>query len=166
MSGKWAIAVAPLTLLAGCGSSDEGKIRTEDGDVGYTVIEDGGSSDVRLSSPNGEASVASGEDLTPDLPAGLAVYPGAKVTSVTNVGIAAKGGAIVSMESSDSPEKLVAWYRAQAERAGFTIAGSAKAGALHMLSGKADDGREFALTASRRNDRTEAQLIAGIADPD
>lgn len=117
---------------------------------------------IRIDTPGGEAKVVTGADVRPDLPPGIAVYPGAKVVSVSNVGLDGKsGGAVVSMETGDAPDKVVSWYRDAAGSAGYKIDASLQTGGLTVLSGRADHGGEFSVTATKREGGSSVQLLAG-----
>ncbi|RVQ66899.1 hypothetical protein EKN06_08035 [Croceicoccus ponticola] len=154
-------AIAAIAL-AGCGSDKEGTIATGEGDVAYRMSGDEDANNIQLKGPDGEATVDTGKDLAPDLPAGLAVYPGAKVTNVSNVGLGEQGsGSLVAMDTADGAQKVAEWYKAQGEKSGYKIAAQLQTGKLHMVSGKTDDGREFSVTASDREGGTSVQLIAG-----
>ncbi|WP_156500405.1 hypothetical protein [Croceicoccus bisphenolivorans] len=157
-----ASALAAMLALGGCGSGEEGTISTEDGDVEYRISGDDDATNIRLNTPDGNATVDTGETLKPDLPEGIAVYPAAKVTNVSNVGLGDKGsGSLVAMDTADAPDKVTGWYKAAAEKAGYKVEAQLQTGNLHMISGKAGDGREFSVTASAREGGTSVQLIAG-----
>jgi len=158
----WSLASIAALALAGCSSEKEGTIATDDGDVAYSLDESDGNTRVNLDGPDGEAAVETGEDLTPDLPEGLTLYPGAKVDTVSNVGLGdSAAGTLVSMITSDSPDKVTAWYKAETTKAGYGIEAELQTGALHMISGKAEDGRQFSVSATQRDDGSSVQIIAG-----
>ena len=75
-----------------------------------------------------------------------------------------KSGTVLSFESADAPDKIVAFYRAAAAKAGYQIGSEMKTGEMEMLTGKnaAEDG--FTLTASREGDKTNISLIGGVRD--
>lgn len=161
MRGWLTVSIAALALSA-CGSEKEGTLATEDGDVSYTIDDADGGKNISLSGPEGEATVETGEDIKPDLPAGVMLYPGASVESVSNVGLEnGASGALVSMKSTDSPDKVAAWYKAEAVKAGFTPDAQLQTGKLHVFSAKAPDGRQFSVTATERDGGSSIQLIAG-----
>lgn len=155
------LSLAALAL-AGCGSDNEGTLDTDAGDVAYTIEDEDGATSVNLAGPEGEATVETGEDLAPDLPGGVSLYPGASVDSVSNVGLEnGTAGALVSMKSADSPEAITAWYKAEATKQGFAPDAQLQTGKLSVFSAKASDGRQFSVTATERDGGSSIQLIAG-----
>jgi len=169
---NWIIPAVAAFALAGCGSGSEGTIETEDGDVTYTVDGDDGESKITLESPDGQAMVTSGSDVKPDLPDGIGIFPGARISNVTNIGVDGMGtsgkagsgkgsGSMVTLKSDASAQEVADWYRETATKAGFRIEGSANVNDMVILGGKAEDGREFSLTVSADGKGSQAQLIAG-----
>ncbi|WP_144096125.1 hypothetical protein [Croceicoccus sediminis] len=155
------LAPAAVLAISGCGSEREGTVQSEDGEVAYEISEDGETTNVRLNGDEGEVTVDTGANLKPDLPDGLAVYPGATITSASNVGLGEAAGALVTMESADSPEKIVGWYKDQAAKAGYDIDSEVSTGSLRIVSGKTADGREFNVVANGDDSPTTVQLTAG-----
>lgn len=155
------LAPAAILALSACGSEREGTMQTEDGEVAYEISEDGETTNVRLNGDEGEVTVDTGANLKPDLPDGLALYPGARITSASNVGLGEAAGALVTMESEDSPEKIVGWYKDQAAKAGYEIDSEVSTGSLRIVSGKTADGREFNVVANGDASPTTVQLTAG-----
>ena len=65
---------------------------------------------------------------------------------------------LVTLESEDTPEQMVAHYRAEAEAAQIDVATSLSSDATMMIGGKDADGTSFSFTATREEDVTQAQL--------
>ncbi len=156
----WREAALILTmLLAACGGKDRDRPYSEDEDVAYAP---GG----KPLSAGAAARAAAGADRTPDLPAGIAVYPGARVEAASNVAIADKRrGTLVAMTTPDSAQKVADWYAATARKAGYTVATPLRAGTLVAVTGEAADGREFSLSASPRDKGASIQLVASVGVP-
>ena len=138
-------------LLCACGQGSENADveATAEGDTRIAVQGDDGE----------QVTIQSGPT---DLPAGFTVYPGATVTSSTTISTGTGGGVIMVMSSPDGAEKVVDFYRAQAEAAGVTISQNAKAGNNRIIGGQSADG--LALTASAApggNGVTIIQLTVG-----
>lgn len=149
-------ALAATLALGACGS-DKPEAADDTAYRGGEVVPN-----IRIDTPGGEARVVTGADITPDLPPGIKLYPGAKVVSVSNVGLEGKrGGAVVSMETGDAPERIVSWYRDAAGSAGYKIDTQLQTGGLTVLSGRADHGGEFSVTATKREGGSSVQLLAG-----
>lgn len=168
MIGRAAVAAALLLGLAACGEKEQasGTVVGADGEKAtYKVTEKDGESKLTIKSDKGSAEISTGKDGTA-LPAGLSLYPGATVTSSMRMTSDEKGksGTVLSFESADAPDKIVAFYRAAAAKAGYQIGSEMKTGEMEMLTGKnaAEDG--FTLTASREGDKTNVSLIGGVRD--
>lgn len=122
----WAGALA--LMLAACGQSNDSQ------SVAEALIEADIGNDVTIGA------------AVPDLPAGFTVYPGSTVTASTTISTGTGGGVIMVMSSPDGADKVIDFYRAQAEAAGVTISQNATAGNNRIIGGESADG--LALTAS------------------
>ena len=156
-------AFSALLLLAACGSSDEGTVQTEDGEVSYTVDGSGDVVDIDVEGADGQSvSVQGGDRALDDLPAGFTVYPGGTVTSSTSVNTGDGGGVILVMNTSDGAEDVIAFYREQAEAAGVRIDGVATAGNNRIMGGESADGLALTVSAAPGGDgNTIVQLTIG-----
>lgn len=168
MIGRAAIAAVLLLGLAACGEKEKasGTVVGADGEKAtYKVTEKDGESKLTIKSDKGSAEISTGKDGTA-LPAGFTLYPGATVTSSMRMSSEEKGqsGTVLSFESADMPDKIVAFYRATAEKAGYKIGSEMKTGEMEMLSGKNAKDESFTLTASREDDKTNVSMIGGVRD--
>lgn len=156
------IAAACSFVLAACGSENSGTFETSEGEKGeYTVDSDGDGMNATVTTPDGTATMQSGENVKADLPDGFTVYPGAKVVSATNVDSPQSKGALVIMETTDSPDKVAAFYRKQAEAAGIKIEMEMTVNGGKMIGGKGPDERVFSLNTTSNDDNTGIQLTVG-----
>ena len=106
-------------------------------------------------------TMRSGEKVPVSLPAGFAVYPGARVTNNTRVEQADGLLVLLNLESEATPDEMVAFYRKQAEAAGIDVETTLTTGPMTMIGGEDGDGTSFSFTATREGDVTEAQLSLG-----
>lgn len=106
-------------------------------------------------------TMRSGERVPVELPPGFSVYPGATVVNNTRVEQADGLLVLLNLESEDTPEEMVAFYREQAEEAGIEIAMTLQSGPMTMIGGEKADGASFSFTATREDDVTSAQLSVG-----
>ena len=157
------LVIAATGALAACGSSDSGTIETEDGDVAYTVDQDGSTAVATATNADGETvTMQSGEGAAANLPDGFTLYPGAKVVSSTSVSAGGSNGAMVQLESPATPEEVVAFYRQEAEAAGIEIKMEMKANEAQIVSGESAGGLVFSINASPIDDGgTSATLTIG-----
>ncbi|MXP09919.1 hypothetical protein [Pseudoblastomonas halimionae] len=158
-----AIAVTALFgLLAACGGSEDDTttVTTPESDV---VIDDSGDGEqVRITSKDGESiKIAKRGGNDAKWPQGFSPYPGATVTSDITMGGGPQSGQIITFESDDSAEEIVAFYRRQAEAAGFGIKMDLKVETGRMLTGQTRDDAIFSINARAVEEGTEASLTVG-----
>lgn len=130
----------------------------------YAVSQKGEDTVMRVKTDDGEAHIETGEGVR--MPMGLPAYPGANSTggmSVTATGEAGGGlNGMVAFETRDAPEKVIAFYRAAAARAGKKIENEMTMGDMRMIGSGSGDGAEgFQLMVRREGDLTRATLISG-----
>lgn len=159
---KCAFVVASCALLAACGSETSGTFTAEDGTTGeYSMESDGDSMTATITTEEGTAVARSGAGTKADLPVGFTLYPGATVISNTKVSSDGQSGSMTMIESADSPEKIAAFYRKQAEAAGFEIKTEATVNESLMIAGEGPDKTSFMVNANLSGDKTVAQLLIG-----
>ena len=81
-----------------------------------------------------------------DLPAGFAIYPGARIVRSTATDFRSKRDRMVTMRSVDRPEMVLNFYRAHALNEGFTIDMDLAAADHHALDGGRMDGIRFSVS--------------------
>lgn len=156
------LTLAATIALAACSSEKSGTFETEGGEKGeYTVDSDNEGVSATVTTPEGTATMQSGENVKADLPDGFTVYPGAKVVSATNVDSPQSKGALVIMETGDAPDKVAAFYRKQAEAAGIKIDMEMTVNGGQMIGGKGPDERVFSLNTTSNDGNTGIQLTVG-----
>lgn len=118
-----AIILTAVLALAACSDEKTTTITTEDGKKAtITASGDEQSGSATIKGENGEevtfsmGDAAAGSKLPMDMP----VYPGAKVVSNVSGVADGKGGAMVTMTTRDSPDKVGAFYKAEAKKRGLT----------------------------------------------
>lgn len=149
-------------ILASCSPDREGTIQTEDDEIEYSIDGSGSNAEFRGTDESGrEVSVNTGTDVPVNLPAGYSIYPGANVVSNSVVNMGDGSGSIVLMTTSDSPEQVARFYRAQAEAAGIEIAMEMNVQDSQMIAGEGPSGKTFTLNASTNDEGTTAQLMVG-----
>jgi len=145
--------LAAAIALAACGSEKSGRFETPDGQKGtFTADTSDGEGSFSIKTQDGEFHAQSGADVKARLPSGFTVYPGAEV--VTNTVMKSNQGSNVAviMSSRDSKDKVVAFYRKQAEAAGVDIKTEIKSGEMTLISGEASSGLIFSLNTTAGDD--------------
>ena len=131
------VTVAAL-LVAACGSGDESVVEAEGEDIS-----------IDMTGPDGEeVSVRGGSEAVEGMPDGFSAYPGATVVTSTSVDTSDGSGVLVVMTTSDAPEKVIDYYRAQAEAAGVTIDGEMNSNGSRLIGGEGPGGLAFSASAS------------------
>ena len=149
-----AVAIAVAALVAGCDQHPDKTIKIKGKDGNVTISGDSGHMTVK--SDDGKTSVeinsnGLGNQKLPDF---APVYPGAQVKG--SVTAPTEGGGTFSLETSDAPDKVIAFYKDKAKSAGLpeklsmTINGSLTYMAstedgkrtLHVIAAKTDAGSQ------------------------
>jgi hypothetical protein len=116
------LILAPALLLAACGSNDKTvTIKGDDGkDMTMTVGEDDGTTTIKTE--DGEAVIRQGV-AGAKFPAFAPQYPGSLVTASANFsGKDNESGSMVTQETTDTPDKVMAFYKGKLTEAGMKIA--------------------------------------------
>ena len=143
---------AAALLLVACGSGDEAAVETEGDDIS-----------IDMTGPDGEqVAVRGGSEAVDGMPDGFSAYPGATVVTSTSVDTTDGSGVLVVMTTSETPEKVIEYYRAQAEAAGVTIDGEMNSNGSRLIGGEGPGGLAFSANASPGADGVNTvQLTVG-----
>jgi hypothetical protein len=171
------LAGAALLALAACGGNDaseasrgegeevaSGTVATDDGDASYSVRQDGENSTVTVTGPDGQTGkFVSGSGAADFLPDFAPLYPGAQVTGGAGGDSEGGLGGMVSFETADAAEKVVAWYKEQAGKAGMKVAAEMTMGDSRMLAAQDEaKGHSFQVQMSPKEEGgSTGTLIAG-----
>ncbi|WP_324826869.1 hypothetical protein [Qipengyuania zhejiangensis] len=164
---------APLALILGaCGTGAEDPAAVPESEHAqtargsYDIDPSTGETRARFEDDDGKiTTMVAGDKVPLRLPAGFTLFPGARVTHNTRVERADGSLVLVDMETDDSPEDVVSFYREQAQAAGYAVDIEMSSGAMMMVAGKARDGSSFSFTATRKTDLTQGQLSVGVGLP-
>lgn len=177
MTKQGFIAGAALLALTACGGNDaseaskdegrevaSGSVATEDGEAQYSVRQDGDTSTVTITGPDGQTGkFMSGEGAANFLPDFAPLYPGAKTVGGAGGDSSTGKGGMVNFETDDAPEKVIDWYKAAAEKAGLKIAGEMTTPEMRMVAAQ-DEATKRSLqvhASAKEGGGTSASLIAG-----
>lgn len=139
-------AALPFLALAACGpdvdeSADGTTISADGSEVAFGNAD--GETNVVITGPDGEASFQSGSDVTPNLPDGWTIYPGASVQTAMNIDGVDQAGTIVVMQVDAEIDDIIAHYRSQAEATGHEIQMELTTGNARIIGGEGPDGSTF-----------------------
>lgn len=114
----------------------------DDKNGSFTMSANGGRFTMKASDgkQNVEINASGGGDL--HLPDYVSVYPGAKVKSTTIDSRANSTGGAFSFETTDSPARVIAWYKQKSAGAGLAQALDMNGGATSVFSATAGAGRK------------------------
>lgn len=164
---KFAMILAPALALAACGSSEDSDgdagttYSTPDGSVTVTGDEDG-TTVYRADNGDAQAVVKTGKGSADALPKGFTAYPGADITLSVDGRQGGKNGGVLMMETSDAPEKVIAFYKKQVEDAGLVIETEGRFSGSHTLGAKNEDETfGFSVTAQDTGGKTQIQIGYG-----
>lgn len=155
---KFAMAAIVAALVSACGSERSGTIVTEDGEANYTVDTRSGETNMEIQTADGTATVRSGANVAVNLPAGFSVYPGSTVITSTNAAQGDQRVDSVMLQTSDSMEEVIAFYRGQAERGGIAIESEMSTGDMRAFNGSSDAVEQLGVVATRGDEGTIVQL--------
>ena len=149
------IGAATILALAGCGGNDApgGGSSGAEGPPAMTIVTN-----------EGRAEIRTGGSASANLPDGIPAYPGADTTGgMTITGGPADGsggGAMTSFRTADAPARVVEFYAAAAERAGYRVAARMTMGPNAALTAEKEGGG-FHVNALQTGNGTMVQLVVG-----
>ncbi len=147
-----------LLVLSACGSDVKTTtVRNSAGET-VTIVKDPGSA-VVSATVTSSARPTTGEPWPTDTPGFAPAYPGALVTTVgANTGNGSTGS-IITFNTPDSPTAVVAFYQAQAKKAGLArIAALSTEQSTLFSAGDPGSGRALTIQAAAKGDHTAAAL--------
>ncbi len=158
------ILLAPL-MLAACGSNDK-TVTIKDGDgkdQTITVSED--DSTTTLKSEDGQAVIRQGDDAAKGaaFPDHAPQYPGSAVKSSANFsGKDGQSGAMVVQETSDAPDKVLAFYRDKVKAAGKKVSMETTTPEGGMIAVEDVGGKGgMMIMVGREGEKTQISYLAG-----
>ena len=162
MLKTWITVPAALLALASAGCHRQSKITITDGSGNsMTMTADEGGDHVNLTKSDGntQVSMQQGGVWPAAMAAVVPEYPGAKVQTSAVGGVAT--GGLVSFTTADTPDKVVAFYKAAAAKSGMTPGMDMANGTTHMFTAAKPGGPSLTVQAGIANGQTSANLILG-----
>jgi hypothetical protein len=147
--------------LAACGSEPTTTITTSDGQK--AEISQNGQNEATVKTEDGTtATFSTGAAAAKSLPLGVPVYPGATITAnISGSRADGKGGAMVTMTTSDVPDKVTAFYKAEAAKRGMkTKSNEVAVGNMASFTAENDVGEKIVATATPGGEgKTQVMLV-------
>lgn len=156
--------ITTSALLTACGSEQSGTITTPEGEAAdYRIDETSGETTMTIKTPDGNATLRSGQGVPIRLPEGFSLYPGSTVVSNTVVNQPDGAATMVVFEAEAKAPEIIAHFKGLAEKAGYSIELEANMNETMMISGKrAGDNTSFMVSTGAYVDgKTSGQLVIG-----
>lgn len=129
------------------------------------VIESATGGNAKVDPKTGEVTVktdqgtwSSSGELPKDFPSDVPVYHGAKVQGSVAAAQQQGGGQYVGLESTDSTDDVVNWYKAAVVTEGWKVTSNIMANG-NLLLGATKDTRELAVTVSSQDGKVAIGLV-------
>ena len=157
------IGLACAGLLTACGQSKQQK--TVYVGNGGTVSMSGNGTATQItvhdSKTNEQVEYNAGGAVSANLPPYVSVYPGAKVTASV-VGSGSQNGGMIALETSASPDTVLAYYKQKTSAAGFSQTTSMVINGTTIYAADADSNKKsFQITVASQQGKTQAQIVWG-----
>jgi hypothetical protein len=155
------VALAIAAALTGCDQnkqqnmvvSQNGTTASVSGNGEHITVTDAKSKETVNYSSNGLNGA--------NLPAFVPVYPGGKVTTSV-VGSGSSNGGTIVIETSDSPDAVIAFYKQKSAASGFTQTANMNMNGMQMFTATSDaEKKSLQVMTSAQNGKTQAQIIWG-----
>src|SRR6267142_4049588 len=132
------VVISLVLLMAGCNRSKT--VSTPSGDVKVEESGKAGQSTVTVTGKNGETMTINpeGSKLPDDYPKDVPVASGAKIVMATSMNTADNKGSSLVLESADSLDKTVAFYKKGLADNGWKIDGTISGENMTMLTAAKD----------------------------
>jgi len=154
------LGLAAAGLLAGC---DQNKPQVVVSQNGTTASVSGNGQHITVTDAKTKETVNySSNGLNgASLPAFVPIYPGGKVTTSV-VGSGSSNGGTVVIETQDSPDAVIAFYKQKSAASGFTETANMNMNGMQMFTATADSSKKtLQVMASNQSGKTQAQIIWG-----
>jgi hypothetical protein len=152
-----AAAIAVAVLAAGCDQHPNKTVKIKDKDGSVTIS--GNTEHMTVKSDDGKTTVeinsnGLGNQKLPDF---APAYPGAQVK--VSVASQTQGGGTFAFETSDAPEKVIAFYKDKAASTGLAEKLNMNAnGALTYMASAGDDKKTLQVIAAKTGASTNVQV--------
>lgn len=150
--------ILPLIIALALGACERNPFGGQSG-----AGESGDSQTMTIDTEKGAATIRSGVESGEALPAGFALYPGARL--ITSTALTAEGqenrSGMVGFETQDSTDKVIAFYKDAAQRAGYKVEGEIVMPDMAMIGGKKPGAEPFQIIVNNTEGKSTATFISG-----
>src|SRR2546423_15629902 len=155
------VVISLVLLMAGCNRSKT--VSTSNGDVKVEESGKDGQSKVTFTGKNGESMTINSEGgkLPDDYPKDVPVASGAKIVMATSVNNADNKGASLILESADSLDKTVAFYKKGLADNGWKNEATISAEKMTMLTASKDT-RQLVIQIGQSDGKTSVTQSLGV----
>jgi hypothetical protein len=147
------------------GATEQGGAMVVEGKDGRTVV-GGDERGLTVTGPDGETRARFGAGAPEEIPDWLRLYPEAKVVSSFSTTQNGKDSGAVTMDTDDSLDDVVSFYRRMLDEGSFRIVNDTRSTQettqVVILGAKGDDGETFNMMATRQDGRTQAVVSYGM----
>lgn len=163
------IGLAVISLsLAACGDGSSDLFPEEDGSgSGAAINADGSSASTKTTietSEGGTITQETGANLAVELPAGLTLFPGAKVVANTRTSSDQGNQTTIMFESKAAPVDVIAHYKKQAEEADLELPIALTFEDSSTIAGdRASDGLKLTVSATRPKDADATTVMLNVS---
>lgn len=147
---RWTLLLSPALLLAGCGGGAKSEAEGSDNAAGRAVA--GAAASAVVGGLTG-MGVSTGK-----LPDFVELPPGAKAINNMAINDAGKTGGSLSLEVTQKPEELVAFYRESMGRHGLKLGMENQSAQLIQLIGASEDKAKSLMVMVNIDDQGKAML--------
>lgn len=126
------------------------------------AVVDAGDTGIPAFEPLSEPAAQSEADIQAGLPPGFTLYPDANVVMKTRSTNEQGNDVAVLMNARDAPAKVEAFYRAQAQAAGFEARSRLGAGPSVTMGFGAESGASFSLSLTRQDNGGTGIRISSV----
>ena len=155
------VVLSLVLLLAGCSRSKT--VSTPNGDVKVEESGKAGQSSVTVTGKNGETMTINSEGgkLPDDYPKDVPVASGAKIVMATSANTADNQGSSLVLETADSFDKTVTFYKKGLADNGWKIEGTISGENMTMLTA-AKDNRQLVVQIGESNGKCSVTQNLGV----
>lgn len=151
--------VIVLALVAGAANRFFGKSAAEkaiEAATGGNANVDTNGNDVTVKTDEGTWSTS--DKLPADFPTDVPLYPGATVQGSVASAQQQGGGHYAGLETTDSIDKVMSWYKAEVVAKGWTVSTNLEVDGGLMIGGSKDT-RDLVVTISKQDNKVAIGLV-------